>query len=276
MRRWIPRVIGWIGSHEAATLIGILVPVAGSWVFIVLADRVVLGRTQHIDDRILVALRQPGDPTKLVGPSWLGESARDVSALGGETVLTLVTSVVTGFLLLDRKYRAASFVLVATVGGTFFGAALKGIFDRPRPTVVPHLMPAYQSSFPSGHSLMSAVVYLTLGILLVPLMSRQRLRFYVLLIAVVLTGLVGVSRVLLGVHFPTDVLGGWSAGIVWACLCWWVERLLQRGGAVERPAPDPYVEEESGSSPGRTLIPSQSTTPNPQTSAPSPTAGPQP
>jgi undecaprenyl-diphosphatase len=236
MKNAIARAIEWIGGHEVAVLVGILVPVAGSWAFILLADRVVEGRTQRIDDRILVALRRPGDPSRLIGPSGLAESARDITALGGVTILVLVTTVVAGYLLLDRKYRASAFVLAATGGGTLVGAALKGVFDRPRPTVVPHLMPAHHTSFPSGHSMMSAVVYLTLGMLLIPLMARRRLRFYVLMVAIVLTGLVGASRVLLGVHYPTDVLSGWCAGIVWACLCWWVERRLQRRGAVERPA----------------------------------------
>ena len=95
-------------------------------------------------------------------------------------------------------------------------------------------MPAHHYSFPSVHSLMSAVVYLTLGALLARMVARRRLKFYVLTLAVTLTGLVGISRVYLGVHYPSDVLAGWCVGLSWASLCWLVGRKLQRQGAIER------------------------------------------
>jgi undecaprenyl-diphosphatase len=166
----------------------------------------------------------------------LAEVARDVTALGSTTVIVLVTGAVAGFLLLDRKYAAMLFVVAATGSGFALSVALKGLFRRPRPEVVPHLMRVYYSSFPSGHSMMSAVVYLTLGALLARLVAKRRLKFYVLAVAVLLTGMVGVSRVYLGVHYPTDILAGWSAGLTWASLCWLVERRLQRRGAIEREA----------------------------------------
>jgi undecaprenyl-diphosphatase len=113
-------------------------------------------------------------------------------------------------------------------------SALKALFRRPRPEVVPHLMRVYSSSFPSGHSIISAVVYLTLGALLARTFRQRRFKFYFLAVAVVLTGLVGVSRVYMGVHYPTDVLAGWTAGLVWATLCWLVDRHLQRRGKIEQ------------------------------------------
>src|SRR5205085_9940078 len=106
-------------------------------------------------------------------------------------------------------------------------------FDRPRPSVVPHLSHVMTSSFPSGHSLLSAVVYLTLGSLLARLVGPPRLKLYFLGVAVLLSFLVGLSRVYLGVHYPTDVLAGWAAGLTWAVLCWLLARYLQHRGAVE-------------------------------------------
>jgi undecaprenyl-diphosphatase len=234
MRRAFEQVMRWVGSHEAVVLVGLFVPVAGAWAFLALADEVMEGGTQRLDDRILLALRHPDDPARPIGPAWLEDVARDITSLGGVAVIVLITAVVAGFLLLDRKYAATVFVLAATGSGFALGALLKGAYRRPRPEVVPHLMAAYHSSFPSGHSMMSAVVYLTLGALVARLVARRSLRLYVLGVAATLTGMVGASRVYLGVHYPSDVLAGWCAGLVWASLCWLVERRLQKGGAIER------------------------------------------
>ena len=233
MPRRLSEFIQWIGRHEAVVLVAMLIPVAGAWAFLALADEVREGGTRKLDDRILLALRRPEDPSIPIGPPWLAEVGRDVTALGGVTVIVLVTALVSGFLLLDRKYSATAFVVAAVVTGFVLGAALKGAYHRPRPEVVPHLMPARFSSFPSGHSMMSAVVYLTLGALVARLVPSRRLRFYALAVAVALTGMVGVSRVFMGVHYPSDVLAGWCAGLVWATLCWLVERRLQRRGVIE-------------------------------------------
>ena len=229
----VTRLRDWLGGIELVVFLGTLVLVAGGWAFLVIADEVMEGDAQRLDEHILRALRRPDNPSIPIGPAWLLEVARDVSALGSTTVLALVTVAVTSFLVLDRKRGAAAFVLVATVTGFTLSHFLKSYFQRPRPTIVPHLVNARFSSFPSGHSLMSAVVYLTLGILLARLVARRRLKLHVLVVALLLTGLVGLSRVFLGVHYPTDVLAGWCAGLVWASLCWLIERRLQYRGAVE-------------------------------------------
>ena len=226
--------VEWVGGHTLVVLVGMLIPAAGALAFITLADKVMEGRTKHIDDRIILALRKPNDLATPVGPPWLAEVARDVTALGGVTLIVLVLVVVAGFLLLDRKFAATLFVVAATASGFGLSAVLKSVYQRPRPSVVPHLMHASHSSFPSGHSMMSAVVYLTLGALLARLVAESRLKFYVLSVAVVLTGMVGVSRVFMGVQYPTDVLAGWCVGLVWASLCWLVGRRLQRQGTIER------------------------------------------
>ena len=145
----------------------------------------------------------------------------------------LATASVAGFLWLRRMFGAMWLIVVATLGGLVVSTLLKSAFARPRPSVVPHLSMVYTSSFPSGHSMLSATVFLTLGALLGRFVKPFRLKAYFLIIALVLTLLVGVSRVYMGVHYPTDVLAGWAAGLAWALICWLVARHLQKRGALE-------------------------------------------
>lgn len=232
-RRVLVSAIAWFENADLLLLLAVLVVVLGTWGFIALADEVAEGGTQHLDERIILALRQPPDRSKPIGPDWLGEAGRDLTALGGFTVLSLVTLGVAGYLAIVRKFHALGLLLAATLGGLALSTLLKWIFDRPRPQVVPHLSQVYTSSFPSGHSLLSAVVYLTLGALLARFVESKRLKTYFLALALLLIFLVGVSRVYLGVHYPTDVLAGWTAGLIWAVLCWLTVRYLQKRGVVE-------------------------------------------
>ncbi len=227
------RLVDWLGRHELMVLVGLLVIAGGSWLFLELTDEVLEGETQAFDEWVVKAMRRADDPATPIGPAWLGEIGRDLTALGGVAVLSLVTLAVLGFLWLDGKRAAMWFVLIATSGGLVLSLALKAFISRPRPSVVPHLSYVHTSSFPSGHSMMSAVVYLTLGALLTRLVGEVRLKFYFLAVASLLTGLVGVSRIYMGVHYPTDVLAGWTVGLVWATLCWVVARSLQQRGVIE-------------------------------------------
>jgi undecaprenyl-diphosphatase len=230
----VRQLLRWLGNASPLVLAAVLVVVVASWAFIRIADEVHEGETQHFDDWAIRALRRPNDPAELRGPKWMHEVARDITALGGVTVLLLVTAAVVGYLIIDEKQRGVWLVLTATLGGLGLSTLLKDFFARPRPSGVPHLSSVYTSSFPSGHSMLSAVVYLTLGSLLARLVPQRALKFYFVFVALVLTFLIGVSRVYMGVHYPTDVLAGWAAGLVWALLCWLVARYLQRRGAVEK------------------------------------------
>jgi undecaprenyl-diphosphatase len=154
--------------------------------------------------------------------------ARDITALGSTTVLSLLVCVVTAFLLLSGRRRTALFVLVSTASGALATLLLKGFFARPRPDLLPHGDFVTTASFPSGHAMLSAIVYLTLGTLLARLVGAQRQKLYIMAVAVLLSALVGLSRVYLGVHWPTDVLAGWAAGAAWA-LGWWVVVEMVRG-----------------------------------------------
>jgi undecaprenyl-diphosphatase len=196
-------------------------------VFLKLAGEVSVGDTQAFDTRILQALRDPDDPSRPIGPSWLASSLIDLTAIGGPTVLFLMVLAVVGFLLLQTRYRTALFVALTTISGELINQAMKHAFNRPRPTVVPHLRDVFSPSFPSGHAMESAIVYLTLGAMLMRVADRRLTKLYCLGIAVLLTMLVGVSRVYLGVHYPTDVLGGWIIGFAWASICWLVEQRFE-------------------------------------------------
>ena len=186
------------------------------------------GTTQNFDDRVLRAMRRSDDVSLPIGPKWLRIAALDVTALGSGTVLGLVVAAIAGFLLLQGLRRTATFVVVASVGGWVLNWLLKELFRRPRPDVVPHLSQVMSLSFPSGHAMTSAAVYLTLGALLMRVADRRATKIYCMTCAMLMAGLVGITRVYLGVHYPTDVLAGWLVGLSWALVCWLVERALER------------------------------------------------
>lgn len=227
------RLLRWLAAHEPVTLILLAAAAAGIWGFIALSDEMLEGDTHTIDTQILLALRSSGDSNDPLGPHWLEEMGRDFTALGGVGVQLLLTGAMVGALWIAGKRRAAAMVLFAVVGGVLLSNLLKGAFDRPRPDLVPHGSYVYTSSFPSGHSMAAAITYLTLGTLLMRLTHRRALKIYFLSLALLLTLLVGISRVYLGVHWPSDVLAGWTAGLVWALVCWAIMRKLQVEGQVE-------------------------------------------
>jgi undecaprenyl-diphosphatase len=204
------------------------------WIFVLLAGKVSEGSTRQFDERIVIALRQTDDPRVLKGPRWLQSGAEDITALGSATVLGLTVLSVTGYLLIHGLYRNGLFIFMASAGGWALNQALKELFARPRPELVPHLREVMSSSFPSGHAMTSAAVYLTLGALLMRIAEGRLAKYYCITIAMGVTFLVGCSRVLLGVHYPTDVIGGWLGGMSWALLCWTVERLIERRAGLRR------------------------------------------
>ena len=199
-----------------------------------LAGEVLEGETLTFDRRILVALRDPANLSVPIGPPWLASAALDITALGSATVLGLTVMAVAGFLVLQGMWRTGMFVALATGGALFVNAALKALFQRPRPDVVPHLREVMTMSFPSGHALTSAVVYLTLGALSMRIAERRVTKFYCMAMAMLVTALVGASRVYLGVHYPTDVIAGWLIGLSWALLCWIAERAIERRAGLQR------------------------------------------
>jgi undecaprenyl-diphosphatase len=202
------------------------------WGFLSLADEVMEGDTATLDTRILRAFRKADDPSRPIGPEWVENSLLDLTALGGPTVLGLVVVSVAGFLLLQTRYHTALVVLVTAASGEIANMAMKNVFLRPRPTIVPHLRDVSSTSFPSGHAMESAIIYLTLGAMLMRLAERRVTKIYCIGMAVFMTLLVGISRVYLGVHYPTDVVAGWMFGFFWASLCWIVARRFEKESGV--------------------------------------------
>jgi len=229
-----------VGRHRVLqrfTWIATALLLLGTLAFLGIAEEVIEGDTLRLDERILLAMRVPGDPSKPIGPAWVEEGFRDFTGLGGVGVLVLLTAATLGYLWLQGMRRAALYLLAAIGGGLLVSMALKAGFHRPRPDLISHGSTVYTSSFPSGHSMLSAIVYLTGGAMLALLHRRRALRVYILCCAVLATVLVGISRVYLGVHWPTDVLAGWSAGAAWAALCWLVARQMQALDRRELEAP---------------------------------------
>jgi undecaprenyl-diphosphatase len=217
---------------DAVLLAALLAAVLCAWAFVAVADWVTEGHTQALDEQLMLRLRA-GGPSEPRGPSWLPGAMRDLTALGSAPVLALFVLVVAGFLVARRQYHALGLLLVATVGGILLNELLKAAFARPRPPAAFHLTEVRSMSFPSGHAMESATIYLTLAALLARLVRTRTLQLYFIAVAFLLTFVVGLSRVYLGVHYPTDVLAGWTAGLGWSLLCWAAARHLQQRGTVE-------------------------------------------
>lgn len=235
--RWLP-----LARREISLLALVVVIAGGVWSFIELADEVQEGETGVFDRTVLLSLRNPDDRADPIGPAWFEEVARDVTSFGGNAILILISLAVVGYLIMLRKRAAALLVVAAVGGGMLLSSGLKSLFGRARPDLVAHAVETYTASFPSGHATLSAVTYLTLGALLMRVHPQRRIKLYLLAVAVTLTVLVGLSRVYLGVHWPTDVLAGWCLGATWAMVCWLVALWLQRRGRIE-PADDTSVDD---------------------------------
>ena len=202
-----------------------------------IAQEMAKGKTLAFDRAVMLALRSSADPSVPIGPAWLPEAARDVTSLGSIVVLVIVTLAAVGYLFLAGKSAVAWLMLIAVVGGIALSDLLKFAFARARPDVVTPLARVFTTSFPSGHATLSAITYLTIGAILARSQPSSPISLYFMSLAVFLTVLVGVSRIYLGVHYPTDVLAGWCIGAAWAMGCWAIMTYLQRVGQVEPPSP---------------------------------------
>jgi len=186
----------------------------------VLAIAALDGGTRSFDEWLLRGLRETTDPAVPLGPRWFQEMVRDVSALGSTGILTLIVVIVTGYLLVIRSIDKALFLVAAVTLGTLLNRVLKLLIARPRPDIVPHATYVSNESFPSGHAANSAIVYLVLGLMLAALVQSPAAKRYVFAVCVFITTIVGLSRIYLGVHWPSDVIAGWLVGGIWALLCW--------------------------------------------------------
>ncbi|WP_439816907.1 phosphatase PAP2 family protein [Zavarzinia sp. CC-PAN008] len=218
-----------LARRREAVILGIFLAAVGlGSLVLALASEVMEGETQALDEAILLALRQPGDHAQPIGPLWLQVALTDVTALGSITVLALVTLATAAYLAMRRRGGQALVAIAAGGGALALNTLLKSVFLRPRPDLVAHGVDVYTSSFPSAHAMVSAATYLTLGALVAKVEADTARKIYLMGLAVGLTLLVGLSRIYLGVHYPSDVLAGWTAGAAWALFCWMVA-VLARG-----------------------------------------------
>lgn len=205
----------------------------GTWSFIRMAELIENQGGHPLDESILKWFRQTEDVGQLRGPWWMGEVMRDLTALGSPLILGLLTVVTTGYLVVSRRPHAAWLVTISASGGGWLNFALKEWYDRPRPEVVPPLTVVSGLSFPSGHAQISTIVFLTVASVMGRLATTPARRVYILGIALVLSILVGISRVALGVHYPTDVLAGWIVGVIWSLVLAGMVRFLQQTRWIE-------------------------------------------
>ncbi len=233
------RLLRWMKAFwraETRFLISIFAVAALLLAFGFVVDNVMEGSTSNFDRYVMLAFRGGADPTSgPLGPPWVREMARDVTSLGSFVVLGMITFAVAVYLLLTGGRSASLLVVVAVVGGMAVNSLLKIQFARPRPDVFVPAAEVFTASFPSGHAALSAITYLTMAALLARMTASRRLRYYLMAVAATLTCLIGVSRIYLGVHYPTDILAGWCIGSAWALLCWAVLTRFLHDGTDEQP-----------------------------------------
>lgn len=202
--------------------------------FLSIADEVLEGETEAFDNAILLLFRDPTNVDRVVGAEWMHEMVRDITALGSFSLLGLVVLGVCGYLVMVHLKSAALLLVVSVMGGTVLSTLLKMGYNRPRPDLTA-MSTQFTASFPSGHAMLSAVTFLTIGAVLARLAPTRRLQIFSITAAVFLTLIVGFSRLYMGVHYPSDILAGWCLGAAWALLCSTIAFKLQKSGAVEDP-----------------------------------------
>lgn len=212
--RWIDHHVR--GFHAAVGVylaVGIVLILVGVLLFAGTAELMHAGTTQRFDDAVLLWLNARASPR-------LDALAVEVTALGS-TLVILMTLLVSSIFLWGTEHRySAALLWVAAAGGGILNTILKAAFDRPRPHLFPWRVPyAGHSSFPSGHSMTAMVVYATLAYLVVRIVPTRGLRRFTLAVFAAVILAVGLSRMYLGVHYPSDVLGGYLIGFAWASFC---------------------------------------------------------
>jgi len=227
----------------AALIAGALVAAAGTWAFAELAEHVREGATQPFDEAVLRRLDAIHAP-------WLDEVMLEVTALGNGTVVLALALVSATFLWLNRHRYSAALLGGATAGALLLNILLKSYFDRPRPQVVSWGTHVSTSSFPSGHATSAIVVYATIAYLVARLQQRRLSRIVTLTLAGIVILAIAASRLVLGVHYPSDVAAGLVIGLAWAAFCMALleaaARLVRRdrSGEAQHEAPTPQQREE--------------------------------
>ena len=229
-RRWLVKGVR-TGKENPLPVLLLGIVTLGVYAFIEIADEVAEGEIRQIDELIFLMMRLPGDPPIPRGPDWLQETALEITAIGGYPLIILTVAAVCGFFIVTRRYGAALYAGLSVSSGALLTHTLKQYYARPRPDLFEHLDTVHTASFPSGHAMVTMVAYLTLAAIVIGYLESRRARIYVLGVALFVAVIVGISRVYLGVHWPSDVAAGWALGCAWASFTWLVARLLRTRGA---------------------------------------------
>lgn len=226
MKKKVRKHIEWLRARDLKLMLMLAGLSLLVMIFLFIADEVMELDTEWFDHGILLALRDaPDDP---IGPYAFEAAVMHISGLGSGAVATLIVVIACVYMLLAGHKRYAALMLACSLGTLIVMQLSKGFFERPRPTIVTHIDPPGGLSFPSGHSMISAAMYMTLAVVIARTLSRRRLRIYVVGVGALLAFLIGLSRLYLGVHYPTDVLAGWTLGLAWALVCGIVARKVAR------------------------------------------------
>lgn len=232
------RIMGWLakgirtGNANRLPVALFAILTLGVYLFIEIAEEMAEGEMRAIDEMLFLSLRVAGDPSTPLGPAWLQETAVEITAIGGYPLIILTLAAVAGFFLVIRRYGAAAYAVLAVGSGALLSQTLKQYYGRPRPDLVDHLDTVHTLSFPSGHALVTTVAYLTLASLVIGFLADRRARVYVLSVAVFVAVIVGLSRVYVGVHWPSDVAAGWALGAAWASLSWLILHFINQRSRV--------------------------------------------
>lgn len=213
----------------------VLLAGAAAVFFTVVAAAVQAGWMDGFDRWVLSSLRAEAIEQVQGGSHWMVETMRDITSLASVALIILVAVLTLAYLLLRRAWQTSIIMIILLAATQTTVTVLKQCFARPRPDLITHGDHVFTLSFPSGHASMAAAVYLTLGWVGMRLHDQRRMVVFFWLTSVLFLGLVGFSRIYLGVHWTSDVLAGWSVGVFWACLCsllnqWLDQRKLQRTG----------------------------------------------
>lgn len=207
--RFIGRhVRGFFGAIVSTFSVAFIVALIATAAFILFSQVVMGGWTQIGDESVLRWFSQHRAP-------WLDKVMLEITVLGSGAVLTIVVLVSSVFLWLTRHRWSVFILLAGVIGGQIANLILKRYFERPRPSVVTHVDQVASLSFPSGHAMTSMIIYGSVAYLVSRLEPTRRIRYVTLVLASLLVLLIGASRIYLGVHYPSDVIGGYIAGLAW-------------------------------------------------------------
>lgn len=215
VRRLGRLVHGWYAAFGLVLALALGLALAGIWLFAWLAGDVIQGTTRALDERVLIWMDAHATPVR-------DRIALQITSVGNGAVVVTITLFISLFLWVLRYRLAAMLLVIAIAGADLANRVLKAVFERPRPELfvpeTPFARPL-SASFPSGHATAAMALYLMLAFLLSRLGGRGWFRVVVIVLASTLVIAIGVSRMYLGVHYPSDVIGGYLIGFIWVTFC---------------------------------------------------------